>query len=321
MSQRNCTLPFYSSGFKAGGPPKEGNLTFTLDELAHAMFTTGRSPADQNAHGKRSCAEFFSRMSLIRAYLSVAPSSRLEQTELAKSLDQSEKAYLSYVLGQAVTGLFCTKELKFQFLMHVDRYGKCWNVKLPPGKVRPDLFGFKDWHLNDWVVAEAKGRSQSPRKALKQSICNQKNAINSINNSQQILSLGCVIFLGAGGKYTLEVIDPDETIPDSLSLQIGGDQLLLSYYKPFLEAISTADRTGSDDGTTYADFEDLRLRLGLNTALFNRTNSAIRGNLEGFADNVSEILSNQAPDQNSGTYFPDGSVFRTYWDELQQQDV
>ena len=320
MSQRNCTLPFYSSGFKAGGPPPKDNLTFTLDELAHAMFTTGRSLADQNAHGERSRAEFFSRTSLILAYLSVAPSSRLEQTELAKSLDQTEKAYLSYVLGQAVTGLFCTKELKFQFLMHVDRYSNRWNVKMTNGKVRPDLFGFKDCHSSDWVVAEAKGRSQSPRKALKESIHKQKNSIGSINKSQQILSLGCVTFLGAGGEYTLEVIDPDETPPDSLNLVIGRDQLLLSYYEPFLEAISTADRTGSDGGTTYVDFEDLRLRLGLNTALFNRTNSAIRGNLRGFADNVGEILSNQAPDQNSGTYFPDGSVFRTYWDELQQQD-
>ena len=50
-----------------------GTLSFTTDDLAHALFATGRAPGDQWAHSMASVWEWIHRTSLIPAYIRRTP--------------------------------------------------------------------------------------------------------------------------------------------------------------------------------------------------------------------------------------------------------
>ena len=95
--------------FPAGTPTSPGTLTFTPDDLAHALFVTGRAPGDRAAYGSASFWELLHRTSLIPAYVRGSSGGRRVRSRLALELDRSEMVALSHALGQAMTGIHCEK--------------------------------------------------------------------------------------------------------------------------------------------------------------------------------------------------------------------
>jgi hypothetical protein len=77
-----------------------GSMRFSANDLAHALFTTGRAPGNQATYGKASFWEFVHRASLIPAYIRRNPNGRLVRSQLARDLDRSEKVGVSYALAR-----------------------------------------------------------------------------------------------------------------------------------------------------------------------------------------------------------------------------
>ena len=105
--------------------------------------------------------EYTHKYGFARAYFQSAPRSHatprsLRLTTLASSLDRTEKGYVSYSLGQALTGVFCQDVLSITRMLHFDIYKEDYGLAAAPSGPRPDLFGRTGDKL---VIAEAKGRT------------------------------------------------------------------------------------------------------------------------------------------------------------------
>ena len=170
---------------------RRGHLEFTDRDLAWALFVTGRATGHEFRHGQwLGLWEYASRYGTIRAYLeSDHGSTCLRRTALAEFLDPTEKGNLSYSLGQALTGIFCEKELAIDRMLHIDFYGKQYDangrrrVILDRSGNRPDLFGYGHGLR---VIAEAKGRSSASAKErieLGHKMHWQLNAVQEIDGS------------------------------------------------------------------------------------------------------------------------------------------
>jgi hypothetical protein len=299
--------------FPQGVIRRVGSIAFTPDDLAHALFTTGRAPGDQFLYGATSVWEFLHRASLIPAYIRRNQVGRLVRSRLALTLDRSEKVAVSYALGQALTGIFCRRLLSVQFLMHVDRYADRYNIKFGNTRQRADLFGLR---AQGWIVAEAKGRSNSIESDLPQKLISQKGSVLSIENRPPSLALGCVTsFPPRYPALRVDAFDPESGPVEPISVPVDLDRFILAYYEPFIAALDTGEAEEARDAVStinYVQFQSSRLRVGLLRAIEDRVRLAIRGELRGLG---SSILSLLATAELSETTFPDGTTVETDWED------
>jgi len=310
--------PFTAQGFPAG-IPSGGTLTFTSDDLAHALFTTGRAPGDQARHGSASLWEFIHRASLIPAYLRRTSTRAIHKSALAQDLDRSEKVGLSYALGQAMTAIYCRQQLGVDFLMHVDRYATRQGVAFGLGRKRPDLFGTTS--SGDWVVAEAKGRSNGMESGLPSQLAAQKSMIKSINGQKPAVALGCVtsfpiLYSGVWDRLHVDVVDPPQE-PEAVDIAVDLNLFWRTYYEPFVLAAGVGEAVDLP-GYVISRFPGLGLQVGLRAAVHELVvgNEPITADLLGVA-----IAESVADDRSDRTGFPDGTFVETSWaDALGVQD-
>ncbi|MEH0841083.1 hypothetical protein V6U81_01640 [Micromonospora sp. CPCC 205711] len=287
-------------------------LEFTTDDLAHALFTTGRAPGDQVSHGLASVWEFIHRVSLIPGYVRRSDGGGLVKSALAWELDRSEKVSLSYALGQAMTGIFCRKKLGVTFLLHVDRYASRYSVTFGATRKRADLIGRC---TRGWVVAEAKGRSNGMEPALPSTLIAQKRSIKSIGGERPWLALGCVAsFPPYAYELSINAVDPDDEEIDAVQLGIELDRYTLAYYEPFLAAVSVgvADEDQDQDYIT-SRLDLLNLRVGLRRDVAERVQRARQGEFQGLFQSVTELLQGDELEHGAVPSFPDGTLMETNW--------
>ena len=216
------TAPCRALAFPAGLISPNSVLEFTTDDLAHALFATGRAPGDEVRHGWASVWEFVHRTSLIPAYVRRTDKGALVKSALAVELDRSEKVTLSYSLGQALTEIFCERKLGVTHLLHMDRYASRWGVTFTATRKRADLFGLAP---NGWVVAEAKGRSNGVEATLPRKLIAQKRSVKSISGKRPWLALGCVAaFPPHTNQLSITAVDPDEDGPEPISIDLDLDR-------------------------------------------------------------------------------------------------
>lgn len=315
-------------GFPAGTVSSYGTLQFSPNDLAHALFATGRAPGDQKLYGTASVWEFLHRTSLIPAYVRRNFRGKLVRSRLALDLDRSELVGLSYALGQAVTGVFCRTELSVTPLMHVDRYANQYGVVFGQTRKRADLFGLTP---QGWVVAEAKGRSRSMETSLRQKLIAQKRSITSIQGAPPWLALGCVAsFPVPAAGMQIDAFDPEEDSDEAIALNVTLDRYMLAYYLPFLNAIDLGEpdqapvqfessrfelgEPGQPLGRfVSARFDDVGVRIGLLRVIADRVRRASTGELEGLYAELQAILADSLS-RDIGM-FPDGTIVETYWND------
>ncbi|MFV0425783.1 MAG: hypothetical protein ACK5KU_01960 [Beutenbergiaceae bacterium] len=308
--------------FTATGLPDKystgGTLSFTNDELAHALFTTGRAPADQARHGRASLWEFVHRASLVPAYLRRTSTGALGKSALAHELDPSEKAALSYALGQAMTAIYCRQELDVSFLMHVDRYAIQNQVSFGSGRGRPDLFGMMSskgtMSSNDWVVAEAKGRSNGMERGLPAQLAAQKSMIKTINGQQPKVAVGCISSFpvqprGTRDQLHVDVVDPP---PESEAVGIEIDLKLFrrAYYLPFVLAADAGERVSDLPGYRLSRFPGLGLQVGLRSSIHDLVVQNTPMTAELLNSALEESRADERPDRIG---FSDGTFVQTSW--------
>lgn len=258
-------VSFSAARFPVAVAP-HGLLRFDESDLAHALFVTGRAPGDRMSHGVTSFWELIHRVSIVPAYVRRSSTKQLFRSALAESLDRSEKALISYALGQALTGIFCQHRLSVTHLMHVDRYAARWGVVFGGGRSRPDLFGRTA--SGEWVVAEAKGRSNAMESGLVRKLRDQKGMIRAVAGRPPAVSLGCVAHFpnlsgGLRGPIQVDAVDPDLG-QETIALGIIEDNFFRAYYEPFVAAIEIGQPSKlSTDRVLVADFPTLSMSFGL----------------------------------------------------------
>jgi hypothetical protein len=297
--------------FQPGLINRSGSLTFTTDDLAHALFVTGRAPGDQSSYGAASVWEFMHRTSLIPAYLRRNRTGRLVRSRLARELDRSEKVALSYALGQALSGVFCRQLLAVRFLMHIDRYGDRYNMQFGGTRKRADLFGQGP---SGWLVVESKGRSNSMESDLRTKLTAQKRSVVSIGGRPPDLALGCVAsFPPAVPGLRVDAFDPEPGEVEPIAIQLDFDRYVLAYYEPFVAALDAGNSTVDEAGSTpfiSADFQPFGLRVGLLRAIEQRVRTAIQGEVAGLAQDILSILGERFRADNA-----DGTLVETDWEQ------
>ncbi|MBD3926573.1 hypothetical protein IEZ26_18260 [Nocardioides cavernae] len=244
-------------------------MKLTGSDLAHALFVTGRAPGDQAKFGDASVWEWLHRSSLVPAYVRRHSSGRLVRSNLALTLDRSEKVALSYALGQAMTAVFCHQVLNVPMLLHVDRYEKRWKVDLGGSNKRPDLFG----RLGpaQWVVAEAKGRSNAAESSLPADLVKQKSVVKSVAGHPPVVALGCItsfpaVKAGKPGHMKVNAVDPDADA-EGVDIELQDGRYLQAYYEPFARALD-GELGVSREGDDFAKRFNNAVTLGLRPVLY-----------------------------------------------------
>jgi hypothetical protein len=309
-------VPYRAFSFPSGIVPSPASLTFNTDDLAHALFATGRAPGDRTVHGNASVYEWLHRTSLVPAYLRRRYDAALVKSTLALTLDPSEKMALSYALGQAITGVFCEHQLLVAYLMHVDRYANHFGVQFGQTRRRADLFGLAP---NGWVVAEAKGHSGSMPSNQREKLERQKRSVKDINGEEPWLALGCVsYFPDPFDEMHVDAFDPDKTEVEAVSFPVTLDRFTLAYYSPFLRALDMGDHAEDDslvDMASFAtaSFSQFGLRVGMPNILVDRIRRAETGELTGLYEDVQRLLAD-IPSTDERV-FRDGVTITTAWNE------
>lgn len=305
-------VDYQSYDFPQGVVQRVGSMRFSADELAHALFTTGRSPGNQVSYGNASVWEFIHRASLIPSYIRRSPSGRVVRSRLAFDLDRSEKVGMSYALGQAATGIFCRKLLSVPFLMHIDRYASRFNLTFSTTRKRADLFGYGV--PTGWVVAEAKGRSNSMEYELRQKLVEQKRSVVSIMGQQPALALGCVASFPPGTSVMrIDAFDPEPGGVEPIAIDVDLDRYMLTYYEPFIAAIDAGEEENDAESRsqiTSSRLQTLGVRIGLLRTIDQRVRRAILGELDGLGNAILSDLSKL----QAAAPFTDGSLVEADWE-------
>ncbi|MFB6642937.1 hypothetical protein ACFCYF_37590 [Streptomyces chartreusis] len=302
---------------------RTGRMVFTVDALAHALFVTGRAPQDQAVYGWTSVYEWLHRVALVPAYVRRAPSGRLTRSDLARSLDRSEKVALSYALGQAMTGVFSQQVVSVRFLMHVDRYAARHGIRFAPGtRRRADLFGERT--AGGWVVAEAKGRSGNIDDELIETMRAQKRTIRSIGGTPPALAYACAAhfpqYKGVPDHLKLHAVDPEEAELEAVDLPADRDRFILAYYEPFLAALEAGQEEPARDAYEFASFGPFQVSIGVLAPVARRVRQAQRGRMSRLYQDVVELLDTHLPAAGPANRFTDGTTVMSKWQQAVDQD-
>ena len=313
----NFEVPYSASRFPSGLVIPNGKLVFSNDDLAHALFTTGRAPGDQKRYGRASTWEWLHRTAIIPAYIRRIPYGGLSRSRIVQELDRSELVGISYALGMAMTTIFCRTKLSVTHLLHIDRYSSQYAVSFGGTRKRADLIGYSP---RGWIVAEAKGRSRSMEPTLRKKLMDQKSSVSSIAGSPPSIALGCVSSFPLGGSMRVDAFDPDQPSEEAVRYdQIDLDRYLYTYYNAFLNALGLGERI--DNGQfVMTDFGVFGVRIGLLSTIVDLTRRASAGSgLKGFSEDVQDRLLSAI--DIAPVMFSDGSFVETRWaDAVQVSD-
>jgi hypothetical protein len=142
----------------------------------------------------------------------------LRTTRYFRSLEQTEKVGVSFLLGEAFTHWYAQRRMDIEFLVHVAGVQDCKWVSpaksvapktgaTPPSlKSRPDFIGIRRTERH---VFESKGRQRRPTASAKAKALGQASALASINGKKPTTRYATFFMLKAGGAEG-KVIDPPE---------------------------------------------------------------------------------------------------------------
>jgi len=212
-----------------------------------------------------SAFEITYRAALVYANLRESPKGILTRSSAYDGLDPSEKGAVSYFLGITLAKLFANRLLSVPWLLHLDVYRQQLQPILA-GKTKPDFVGLNA--AFDWVVLEAKGRTNEYEDSVLQRAKLQTQQLTTIQGSQPVLRAGCLAYFSAG-NLQFAIQDPKgehrrRKIPD---LPLTKDALIKAYYRLFQAWLQevTSVQTEEIDGRRYRllALPDFELSIGL----------------------------------------------------------
>jgi hypothetical protein len=231
------TITYNASNFPAQyGPllsgPQSINVSWT--ELVWAAISVGKAQLQHiTQYGIFSRFEMAYRIAIIYANLQETSSGSLRRSAAYNGLDPSEKGAISYFIGLTIAKLLVDRLLSVSWLMHLDVYRQQLSPVLL-GKSRPDLVGTTT--AGDWVVVEAKGRTNDFEASALQNAKAQTDQLTTIGGVPPNLRVAVLTYFKSG---TLEVaIDDPRARNNRVSdLPLTPELILSSYYRPFQQLI------------------------------------------------------------------------------------
>lgn len=205
----------------------------TVDQLLWAAATVGYAPEARQYWAGVGSFHVLARMAAVMGGLSVKPRRVISTTGAYRSLESSERAWQTYVLGMTVAKWVAYSELGVTWLQHLAHTH--WRI-LTTGTRRPDLVGWGP--RTAWCVVEAKGRQRGTLAGALSSGKEQVQAVASVNGSEPLR-------VAAATKFTAKAVECVLSDPHGTgSAQVGVDEsdYLAAYYAPILSILQQARR-------------------------------------------------------------------------------
>lgn len=229
------------------------------------------------------------------------------RSTLYDSLDPSEKGATSYFLGMAMAKLFAAKLFGTPWLFHVSQAtsGGASIVFNRGSKSQPDLIGQNS--DGNWIVVEAKGRTNSlDSKALEKAKL-QTEMIRTINGSAPSLRVALQAYFDEQLRVRMD--DPTDAKLEALDVKLDLDAALTKYYA-VATAISTrnpaTERVRGQEFMTHVD-NDSGVTVGLQTSIWE---SVKAGKFQDIRQNNDLLDQRVTEDDGASTIYPDGLLVR-----------
>ncbi|WP_336818343.1 hypothetical protein [Cedecea sp. MMO-103] len=253
-------------------------------EIIWAAITVGkRNATEVNKHGKYSTYEIMSRAMLIWTSLK-SSNGYLEKSSVYQEMDPTEKGFVSFSLGMAISKLFISKLLNVHWLEHVANINNSIKTRAKT-KSRPDLIGLNT--RKEFVIVEAKGRSNGFNLDAQIKAKKQTRVISTIDSKYPVLRIASQCYFDESLEVCIE--DPEDIIPDAIEVETNLNIYFEKYYGIFYNLEN--------------EELDLLKSMGIEISLSDNLSIAIRNNsFENFTvDNDSPFF-----DESGFKCFPDG---------------
>lgn len=248
------------------------DLSCSWAELLWAAITVGkRNWNDVWRFGNYSRLEALVRGTMIYASLMEDKSGRIIQTENFFNMDPSEKTSISYFHGLMATKILARNLLNVPWILHFDLYKSGISHHLHNG-FKPDFIGLND--NQDWVVLEAKGRSNGiDREAINKGKT-QTRGLGTIVGQLPTLRVVVQSYFTKSGYFRCLIVDPEGHEENVVNVDFPMNIFFSKYYDYILKLISSFDKNPKKSivrGTPYVtiDLQEIDISLGMNLDLYN----------------------------------------------------
>jgi hypothetical protein len=177
----------------------------------------------------------------------------LRTTRYFRSLEQTEKVGVSFLLGEAFTHWYAERYMNIEYLVHVAGVRGCeWvtpkkalapkaGAALPAPKSRPDFIGIRRTERH---VFESKGRQRQPSLSAEAKALGQVSTLTTVNGKKPLTRCATFFMLKASGAEG-RVIDPPEE-GSRVGVVFDERDAIAKAYSFFLDgpAVSLADQIG-----------------------------------------------------------------------------
>lgn len=259
--------------------PTSASLSARPARLAWAAATVGYSPYGPAVNRRIGPLELQWRTAMIRASLS--PTGGIFRRSASyQRLDPSEKAALSFFLGQAQAKLFAHDIFRISRFVHYDKYLQHKGIR--HRKTRPDFLGFRG--DGTAIAVEAKGRSGLWTEELAKSAKDQVMALPAIAGYTDPIRYAHLAFFDHG-EWRARLIDP----PSQRNTEEADPALLtLDYYGQIVAAVlgggnSQEPPVEGNDGNRYlqARFPNIDASILVREDIASRTAAALEDTPDG----------------------------------------
>jgi len=262
------TVEYIAEDFAGTYAPVNGtnNLNISWPFLVWSAISVGRAGLLHLVqYGEYSLLEMVYRAAILFANLRDDGYGQIRRSEAYLGLDPSEKSAISYFLGLTMAKAFAESVLEVPWLLHLDVYREEL-LPILQGQSRPDLVG--QTAGGDWIVVEAKGRSNAFEQAVLESAKQQAQAVVTIGGAEPVLRIGMVTHFSGfdEGQLRFRASDPP---PDEQrvrwDLPLSRERLIEGYYRPFRTWLSHSQRRTELDGRVFriAEADNADLTVGL----------------------------------------------------------
>lgn len=253
-------LPVVGRKFTGPFAYANGTQTFpvTIADIAKSALLCGHMPPGVffPFPGFRGHAATW-RTSAIKAHLAInAKTSSVVTTPEFALLETTEKAFVSWMIGSALTHWAMQNRLSVPVLLHLRQYGLAFGVTFD-GKKRPDFVA--PISPTEWAVVEAKGRSRVTA-ALFTGAKAQTEAIETVDGRVPALTVVSVASIHKDGIH-VELEDPPA---QRIRLEASARSVVAEYYATVLQMLTNADSMPiAGERFEVATVPELDLQVGL----------------------------------------------------------
>lgn len=222
-------IRYHASNF----PPRYGaalsgtyDLPVTWHELVWAAITVGKPGlAYLFSHGMHSVSDIIVRSHTVYANLRQTYS-YFEKSALYEGLDPTEKGAASYFLGMMATKLICARLLDTPFVFHLSMLKNLGGSAILHTKSQPDLIGLD--RAGNWVVAEAKGRTNGFSVGAMSKAKHQTRQLRMINGTYPSLRIAIQAYFSP--ELNVAVDDPEEYDDGAENVNFDLQRAIRDYY-------------------------------------------------------------------------------------------